>query len=195
MYIPQRDDIQEVRHECQKTASPGISGMETLERTAVPLPHVRPLLVAEVCTCLPTADADRVSWAATALRGPIPSWSKEANTGNRMINARAETVAAKPAWRTAFRKRHCLVPADGICEWRQTGSGKQPCYIRMRESGVFAFTGLWQCRTGYDERIESCSIIVTEASERRADYTPVTPLPCPGHGGLPRQQAGQQPGQ
>jgi putative SOS response-associated peptidase YedK len=97
--------------------------------------------------------------------GLIPSWSKEANTGNRMINARAETVAAKPAYRTAFRKRRCLIPADGFYEWRQTGSGKQPYYIRMRDGGVFAFAGLWECWTGYDERIESCSIIVTEANE------------------------------
>jgi putative SOS response-associated peptidase YedK len=82
-----------------------------------------------------------------------------------MINARAETVAAMPAWRTAFRKRRCLTPADGFYEWRQTGSGKQPCYIRMRNARVFAFAGLWECRTGYDERIESCSIIVTETNE------------------------------
>jgi putative SOS response-associated peptidase YedK len=97
--------------------------------------------------------------------GLIPSWSRDTRTGNRMINARAETVAVKPAYRTAFRKRRCLIPADGFYEWRQTESGKQPYHIRMKDGGVFAFAGLWERWVGYDESIESCSIIVTEAND------------------------------
>jgi len=97
--------------------------------------------------------------------GLVPSWSRDARTGNRMINARAETVGVKPAYRTAFRRRRCLIPTDGFYEWRQTESGKQPYHIRMKDGGVFAFAGLWERWTGYDERIESCTILVTEANE------------------------------
>jgi putative SOS response-associated peptidase YedK len=97
--------------------------------------------------------------------GLVPSWSRDARSGNRMINARAETVAVKPAYRTAFRKRRCLIPADGFYEWHQTESGKQPYHICMRDGGVFAFAGLWERWTGDDERVESCTILVTEASE------------------------------
>jgi putative SOS response-associated peptidase YedK len=96
--------------------------------------------------------------------GLIPSWSKDAKAAYRMINARAETVAVKPAYRAAFRKRRCLIPADGFYEWRQTESGKQPYHIRMKDGGVFAFAGLWERWAGKDERIESCSILVTEAN-------------------------------
>jgi putative SOS response-associated peptidase YedK len=97
--------------------------------------------------------------------GLIPSWSKDIRTGNRMINARAETVAVKPAYRAAFRRRRCLIPADGFYEWRQAEGGKQPYHIRMRNGGVFAFAGVWERWVGYDERIESCSILVTEAND------------------------------
>lgn len=97
--------------------------------------------------------------------GLIPSWAKEAKTGYRMINARAETVAEKPAFRAALRRRRCLLPADGFYEWRQSAQGKQPYYIRMKDAGVFAFAGLWEHWQHADELIESCAIIVTEAND------------------------------
>jgi putative SOS response-associated peptidase YedK len=97
--------------------------------------------------------------------GLLPSWAKAAQTNYRMINARAETVAEKPAYRTAFRQRRCLIPADGFYEWRQTPDGKQPYYIRMREDGVFALAGLWERWIGPDEKIDSCTIIVTQAND------------------------------
>jgi len=97
--------------------------------------------------------------------GLIPSWAKNAKTAYRMINARAETLADKPAYRGAFRQRRCLIPADGFYEWRQTGSGKQPYHIRMKDEGVFAIAGLWERWEGDDENIESCSIIVTQAND------------------------------
>ncbi len=97
--------------------------------------------------------------------GLVPSWAKDLQTGYRMINARAETVAEKPAFRTAFRQRRCLIPADGFYEWRKTPDGKQPWHIRMRDGGLFAFAGLWECWLGPDARIESCTIIVTHANE------------------------------
>ncbi len=79
--------------------------------------------------------------------GLVPSWMKEAPTGRPMINARAETVAARPAFRAAWRARRCLVPADGWYEWRKDGKGgKQPCLIRLRDAAArpFAFAGIWE---------------------------------------------------
>jgi putative SOS response-associated peptidase YedK len=75
--------------------------------------------------------------------GLVPFWAKEGSIGNRLINARAETVATKPAFRTPFRERRCLVPADGFYEWERQGRRKQPWHIRMRDARPFAFAGLW----------------------------------------------------
>lgn len=97
--------------------------------------------------------------------GLIPHWAKESKTGYSMINARAETVATKPAFRDAFRRRRCLIPADGFYEWRKEGTGKQPFHIRLKAGGDFAFAGLWERWQGEDQEIESCSIIVTEAND------------------------------
>lgn len=88
--------------------------------------------------------------------------------GNRMINARAETVATKPSFRNAFRRRRCLVLADGYYEWRKTGSGKQPFYIRMADERPFAMAGLWERWMRGPEPagrpLETCTIITTQAN-------------------------------
>ena len=100
--------------------------------------------------------------------GLIPAWSKDPSIGARMINARAETVAEKPAFRAAFKRRRCLVPADGYYEWKKAGSRKLPHYIRMRDDRPFAFAGLWetwQAADGAEDPIETCTIITTEANE------------------------------
>jgi len=77
--------------------------------------------------------------------GLVPSWAKEQSIGNRMINARSETVAEKPAFRSAFAKRPCLVPADGFYEWRKQADGtKQPFRITLPDEGLFAIAGLWE---------------------------------------------------
>jgi putative SOS response-associated peptidase YedK len=81
-----------------------------------------------------------------------------------MINARAETVHEKPAYRRAFRNRRCLIPANGFYEWQQLGDRKQPFYIQMADSRPFAMAGLWEHWEGPDETIDSCSIIVTDAN-------------------------------
>ncbi|MBC8107027.1 MAG: SOS response-associated peptidase [Anaerolineae bacterium] len=98
--------------------------------------------------------------------GLIPSWAKSASIGNRMINARAETLAEKPAFRTALKRRRCLIPVDGFYEWRKLADGKtkQPMYIRMRSKHPFAFAGLWETwhdPTGAGGEIPSCTIITT----------------------------------
>lgn len=99
--------------------------------------------------------------------GLIPSWSKDPSIGSRMINARAESVASKPSFRSAFRRRRCLIPADGFYEWRKVSAkAKQPYLIGRADWRPFAFAGLWEHWTGPDGgEIESCTIITTEANE------------------------------
>jgi putative SOS response-associated peptidase YedK len=98
--------------------------------------------------------------------GLVPAWSKGPDNRYSMINARAETVAEKPAYRAALRYRRCLVPASGFYEWRPTGRGhKQPFVIRRADHGLMCFAGLWEHWMGADgSELESCSIIVTEAN-------------------------------
>jgi len=104
---------------------------------------------------------------AFARWGLIPSWAKDVKFSYRTINARAETVAEKPSFRAAFRKRRCLIPASGFYEWRKVGSGKQPYLIQMEDESPMAFAGLWETwHNPEDESIvQSCTIIVTDANE------------------------------
>ncbi len=98
--------------------------------------------------------------------GLIPSWAKDPTIGNRMINARAESLAKKPAFRSALQRRRCLLPADGFYEWQGAGHTKQPYFIHFRDDRPFAFAGLWETWEGADHSvIESCTIITTSASE------------------------------
>jgi putative SOS response-associated peptidase YedK len=76
--------------------------------------------------------------------GLLPKWSKDNSGAARMINARSETIAEKPAYREAFRTRRCLVPADGFYEWQVRGKSKQPYRICLTDGGTFAFAGLWE---------------------------------------------------
>lgn len=96
--------------------------------------------------------------------GLIPAWAEDKKIGARMLNARAETVATKPGFRDAFRKRRCLVLADGYYEWQAVGRAKQPYHYRLRDGSAFAFAGLWERWRRDDEAIESCSIITTAAN-------------------------------
>jgi putative SOS response-associated peptidase YedK len=96
--------------------------------------------------------------------GLIPSWADDPSMGNKMINARAETVAEKPSFRKAFRNHRCLVLADGFYEWQKTGNGKQPYYIRMEDGSPFAFAGLWESWQNGRE-IRSATIITTDAND------------------------------
>lgn len=104
--------------------------------------------------------------------GLIPVWAKEAKFGNQCINAKCETVAEKPAYRSAFKKRRCLVVADGFYEWQRVGARKQPMWIGRKDKQPFAFAGLWewwQPSAGESGTptppIESCTIITTEPNE------------------------------
>ncbi len=92
--------------------------------------------------------------------GLVPSWAKDVSIGARMINARSETIAEKPSFRTAFKKRRCLIPADGFYEWTGPKGDKQPHRIVVDDGALFAFAGLWE--TWDKEGIESCTIITCE---------------------------------
>ena len=101
--------------------------------------------------------------------GLIPHWAKDPTIGNRMINARGETVAEKPAFRQAFRRRRCIIPASGFYEWGPSGAGKWPYYITPAEGPLLSFAGLWErWRTPEGEPLESCTIITTAANESLA---------------------------
>jgi putative SOS response-associated peptidase YedK len=110
-------------------------------------------------------DTDTGPEMTLARWGLVPSWSKESKSKYSTINARIESVADKPTYRTPFKRRRCLIPADGFYEWKVVNGNKVPHHIRMRDSRVFAFAGLWDRWEGEDGSIDSCTIIVMPSSE------------------------------
>lgn len=107
--------------------------------------------------------------------GLIPSWSKELASGPPLINARAESLAEKPSFRAALRRRRCLIPADGFYEWKKSDAAprgkKQPYYIHRPDFAPFAFAGLWETWQGEETSgrrltIDSCTIVTTTANEK-----------------------------
>ena len=121
----------------------------------------------DFAACRLTPDGDR---SISRLRwGLIPFWAKDVKIGSRMINARAETVDAKPAFRSAFKSRRCLVPADGWFEWVREGGGKSPRFLSMADGSVASLAALWErWDGGGDAVVESFTIITTEASPELA---------------------------
>ncbi len=113
--------------------------------------------------------------------GLIPSWAKDPSIGNRMINARGETLAEKPSFRTAYRRRRCLILADGFYEWQQgPGRTKIPHYIHLKSGEPFAFAGLWETwNSPLGDTVLSCTIITTEANERLASLHHRMPVILP----------------
>jgi putative SOS response-associated peptidase YedK len=111
--------------------------------------------------------SDKVRW------GLVPFWAKDADIGNRMINARAETVAEKPSYRQPFSRRRCLVLADGFYEWRKEASGKTPFYISRADGLPFGMAGLWdECAKvvpADEPPLRTCTIITTPANEFMQD--------------------------
>lgn len=111
--------------------------------------------------------------------GLIPSWAKEEAIGNKMINARKETVTQKPSFKTAFMKRRCLVPADGYYEWQKPGTPgrRTPFRIVLKSREVFAFAGLWDIwKNKEGEIIPSYTIITTEADDLISKIHPRMPI-------------------
>ncbi len=103
-----------------------------------------------------------------ALRwGLVPRWAKDPSVGSRMINARGESLAEKPAFRDAYVKRRCIVTADGFYEWRAEGKAKQAFAVAMRDGALMPLAGLWEGWRGPDGTIlRSCTIVTTEATPR-----------------------------
>lgn len=105
--------------------------------------------------------ADDLRW------GLVPSWAKDLKVGPRMINARSETIADKPSFRSAFKKRRCLVLADGFYEWKKTGATKQPHFISLASGQPFVMAGLWeswQSETADSQPIETCTVVTQPAN-------------------------------
>jgi len=97
--------------------------------------------------------------------GLIPSWAKDPKIGNQMINARSESAPEKPAFRAAFKRRRCLIPADGFYEWQKQGSDKIPLFIHLKDRELFAMAGLWEVwHSAEGEEIRTCTVLTTEAN-------------------------------
>lgn len=109
---------------------------------------------------------DRRRILTTAHWGLVPAWAKDRSIATRLINARAETIGEKPAFRDAILRRRCLVPADGFFEWIQNSRPKQPVYFTLEDGRPFAFAGLYEIwRAGQADELQSCTIITTEPNE------------------------------
>jgi putative SOS response-associated peptidase YedK len=112
------------------------------------------------------------SWLDKSHWGLVPFWAKDISIGNKMINARAESVAKKPSFRNAFKKRRCMIIADGFYEWKGEKGRKQPMFITLPDKNPFAFAGLWETwnkRDDKDSIYKSCTIITTQSSDSIRD--------------------------
>ena len=97
--------------------------------------------------------------------GLVPSWAKDPAIGSRMINARSETVAEKPSFRSAIKHRRCLIPSSGFYEWLREGTSKTPYYLHLKDGSPMVYAGLWESwKSPEGEVVESCSILTTEAN-------------------------------
>lgn len=118
--------------------------------------------------------------------GLIPYWAEDASIGNKLINARSETVGSKPAFRDSLARRRCLIPATGFYEWQKSGTRKRPFHIGMKDGSLFAFAGLWSAWTSpAGARVESCAILTTAANDLLKDMHDRMPII------LPREAYGQ----
>ena len=112
--------------------------------------------------------------------GLVPNWAKDATVGARMINARSETAAEKPAFKELLQRRRCLIPADGFYEWKKSGKSKQPYCFEMMQREPFAFAGLWDSwQTPTGGTLETCTILTTTPNQLLADVHDRMPVILP----------------
>lgn len=132
-------------------------------RDAAPRHNIAP---SQAVLAVRAAQGGRSREVAALRWGLVPPWAKDPSIGDRLINARAETVAQKPAFRNAFRRRRCLIPASGFYEWKRTGGRKQPYFVRRRDGELLAFAGLWErWEPEGAPPLETCAIVTTQANE------------------------------
>lgn len=111
--------------------------------------------------------------------GLIPYWAKDASMGSRMINARAETLAEKPSFREALRRKRCLIITDGYYEWIKAADGRMPFRFQMTNRKPFVFAGLWDRWEGGESPVESCTVITTDAAPATVHIHPRMPVILP----------------
>jgi putative SOS response-associated peptidase YedK len=149
-------------------------------RLAAEAPRLRPrfnIAPSQIVAVVPNGPEHRLE---LFIWGLIPSWAKDPAIGNRMINARAETLAEKPSFREALKRRRCLVLADGFFEWRKEGKQKTPVFVRLRSREPFAFAGLWDTwRPPEGNEIRSCTIVTTDANRLLAPIHDRMPVILP----------------
>lgn len=142
---------------------------ELSERFGCPVvvPDYRPRYNAAPSQLMPVFVDDKGKTRLQMMKwGLVPYWAQDASIGSKLINARAETAAGKPAFRDAFRRRPCLVPADGYYEWMKTGKYKQPMRIVLKSRELFAFAGLWDSWTDEQGKtLFTYTILTTEPAE------------------------------
>jgi putative SOS response-associated peptidase YedK len=128
------------------------------------LPPLRPrynIAPSQLVACVRTNPESRERECTELKWGLVPYWAKDPGIGNKLINARGETVAEKPAFRKAFKQQRCLVLADGFYEWTREGKTKQPYYIRFKDGRPFAIAGLWEQWEKQEPTLETCALITT----------------------------------
>src|SRR5262245_49539638 len=112
--------------------------------------------------------------------GLIPNWAKDPKIAYSLINARSETAATKPSFRSAMKRRRCLIAADGFFEWKKVGKAKMPVHFHLKGGEPFAFAGLWEYwKPANGDAIESCTIMTTEANELVKPYHDRMPVILP----------------
>lgn len=123
---------------------------------------------------------DQVRQLRVVRWGLVPSWAKDAKVGSRFINARRETVRDKPAFRAAFARRRCLVPADGYYEWQRQDGGKRPYFLSSRDDAPLAMAGLYEVwKSPEGSYLWTCTVLTTAASDDLAHIHDRTPALVP----------------
>ena len=139
--------------------------------------NIAPSQAIAVVRQLPEEDLRRLDMLRWGL---IPFWAKDEKISYKMINGRAETLTQKPSFRVAFKKRRCLIAADGFYEWHNKGKAKQPLFVQLITGAVFAFAGLWEFwRSPEGNIVESCTIITTAPNELLLDIHDRMPVIIP----------------
>lgn len=135
-------------------------GLDTLPASLPPRYNIAPTQPVAVVTNEKPQELTFYQW------GLIPSWTKDPSIGSRMINARSESAAEKPAFRAAFKRRRCIIPADGFYEWQARSGGKAPLFIHLGERELFGMAGLWEVwHSPEGDEVRTCTILTTDAND------------------------------